>query len=412
VQGFRPAWLDDLLGQGVWLWQSLGLARDLPRVAFFLRDFEGRPAGAAIHGAGPDDIVPVDEPSSEQERSSASSEAALATGGGRGLHSASAKPLEPSPDLERLMEILGQHGASFATDLARLGAIEPSRVRRGLNELMTLGLVTNDRFDPLRLGAQEALVALTSASSSRRAGLAMRGGPRRSRPSRPEGRWSRLETPTGDPEARLLSWAAVLIERYGVLTREVVALEPFAPAWAEIAPLLSRSELRGELRRGYFVEGLSGVQYASQEAADDLARLGAAPQENAPLVVVCATDPANLYGAGAPLDVELLEGGVARLPRLPGHFLVLRAGRPVLIIESYGKRLTGLASARQADIDSALNFLTGFTGQHRRILKVESYNGAPAAESPIAATLTTLGFVRDYPGMAYYAGWGADSTGS
>ena len=77
------------------------------------------------------------------------------------------------------------------------------------------------------------------------------------------------------PRPGCLRWAEVLLERYGVLTREVVALEPSAPAWAELAPLLSRAEWRGELRRGYFVEGLSGVQYASEEAASELGRLAA-----------------------------------------------------------------------------------------------------------------------------------------
>jgi ATP-dependent Lhr-like helicase len=195
-----------------------------------------------------------------------------------------------------------------------------------------------------------------------------------------------------------------LLERYGVLAREVVALEPSAPSWGDLAPLLSRSEWRGELRRGYFVEGLSGVQYATEDAAEELARLAAASRDEAALVIVCTTDPANLYGAGAPFDIELLDGGVARLPRLPGNFIVLRAGRPVLIAESHGKRLTGLASASRADIDSALNLLPGLTGPDRRILKVETYNGAPAAASAAAGPLTELGFVRDYPGMAFYAG--------
>ena len=169
--------------------------------------------------------------------------------------------------------------------------------------------------------------------------------PRRSLSARPEGRWSRLDPTAGDAESRLLAWAAVLLERYGVLTREVVALEPSAPSWGELAPLLSRSEWRGELRRGYFVEGLSGVQYASTTPPPSSPGSRRAPPTPLRSVLVCTTDPANLYGAGAPLDVELLDGGVARLPRLPGNFLVLRAGRPVLIIESYGKRLTGLASA-------------------------------------------------------------------
>jgi ATP-dependent helicase Lhr and Lhr-like helicase len=388
IRGYRPSWLDDALGQGAWLWQALGTPRDMPSVAFFLRDFAGRPDGAALLR---DDIA-------ETPREGEAPSEPRANAG--------------SADLDRIMEVLGRHGASFATDLARLTAIEPSRVRRGLGEFMCRGLVTNDRFDPLRAGAQAALLALNEARASRRGGFAPRGGLKRSLSARAEGRWSRLEVSTADAESRLLAWAGVLLERYGVLSREVVALEPSAPPWAELAPFLSRSEWRGELRRGYFVEGLSGVQYATEEAAAELARLGAAPEDAAPLVVVCTTDPANLYGAGAPLDVELLEGGVARLPRLPGHFLVMRAGRPVLIVESHGKRLTGLSSARQADIDSALNLLPGFTGPHRRILKVESYNGAPAAESPAAPTLSQLGFVRDYPGMAYYAGWSTESTGS
>jgi ATP-dependent Lhr-like helicase len=197
----------------------------------------------------------------------------------------------------------------------------------------------------------------------------------------------------------MLAWISVLLERYGILTREVVALEPLAPSWSEVAPFLSRSEWRGQLRRGYFVEGLSGVQYASADAAMDLAHLAAQPDADH-LVLLCTIDPANLYGAGAPLDIELLEGGVARLPRSPGNFLVLRAG----------KRLTGLSWARQADIDSALNLLPGLTRTDRRVLKVETYNGIPVTESRVASRLTELGFVRDYPGMTYYAGWAADAT--
>ena len=133
------------------------------------------------------------------------------------------------------------------------------------------------------------------------------------------------------------------------MTREIVELDPWAPAWPELAPWLARAELRGELRRGYFVEGFSGVQYATEEAAAELARLaGEMPSSATSDVLLAAADPANLYGSGAPFDIPLLEGGTARLSRIPGNFLVLRGGRPVLIIEAHGKRLTGLASASQA----------------------------------------------------------------
>jgi ATP-dependent Lhr-like helicase len=361
VRGYRQAWLDLALDRGDWLWCAAGAARDDPRVAFYCRDFVGR-----------SDVDPTSA--------------------------------ELSADAQHLVQVLDRYGASYATDLARLAGIEPSRARRALVELLHCGLVTNDRFDPVRAGSQDALRALSDASVSRRAGTLFSPRPRRSLSARPEGRWSRLSSPGGDTEARRLAWAAVLVERYGVLAREVIDLEPSAPPWSELAPLLSRSEWRGELRRGYFVEGLSGVQYASEDAATELARLAAAPSDGACLVFICSTDPANIYGAGAPLDIELLDGGVARLPRLPGNYIVLRAGSPVLIVESHGKRLTGLPAASQADIDSALNLLPGLTGPGQRILKVETYNGVPAALSAASGRLAELGFVRDYPGMAYYAG--------
>src|SRR6185437_2555347 len=96
---------------------------------------------------------------------------------------------------------------------------------------------------------------------------------RRMASGRPEGRWSRLSmAPSDDLEAAHLAWASALLERYGVLVRETVELDPWAPPWRDLAPWLARAEMKGELRRGYFVEGLSGVQYATAEVVEELAR--------------------------------------------------------------------------------------------------------------------------------------------
>jgi ATP-dependent Lhr-like helicase len=368
VLGYRPAWLDDVLGRGSWLWRAEGSARGEPLVAFFARDF----AGLSEMPANPDEL---------------------------------------GPDEARILELLGQMGASFAAELARTSGLEPSRARRALLALAGRGQVTNDRFDPMRPGADSTLTALADASRDRAAGRSLRIKPRRTAAGQAEGRWWRLNPPSADPEARLLAWASTLLDRYGVLSREVVTLEPSAPAWGGLAPLLARAEWRGEVRRGYFVEGLSGVQYASEEAAAELAHLAAHPEPESPVILVSTIDPANIYGSGAPLDVELLDGGSARLPRIAGNLLALRDGRPVLIVEAFGKRLTALPWASQADIDSALKLLPTLTGPGRRVLKVELYNGVHAAESPAAGRLAEFGFVRDYPGMAYYAGWATSAAG-
>ena len=391
IKDYRPAWLDEVLARGTWFWRAEGAGREEARVAFFSRDFKGY------------SIPPI----SFEEM--AAPEALI-------------------------LDLLDRHGASFTVDLARLSGLDPSRTRGALRGLMVRGLVTNDRFDPARNGSDATMQALSEARAGDRGSLSLRPrGVRRAVSATPEGRWWRLLDQETGTEASLLQWAEVLMDRYGVLAREVVALEPSAPSWAQLAPLLSRAEWRGEIRRGYFVEGLSGLQYASEQAASELARAAAVtgaqssprngssaagsaggsalaavtPQSALSLAVVCAADPANIYGSGAPLDIELLDGGVARLPRTSGNYLVIRAGRPVLIIESHGKRLTGLPWADPGELDQALEFVTGVLGKGRKILKVETYNGGPVAASAIAGRLGELGFVRDYPGMTYYVGWPA-----
>jgi ATP-dependent Lhr-like helicase len=100
--------------------------------------------------------------------------------------------------------------------------------------------------------------------------------------------------------------------------------------------------------------------------------------------------------------VPLLEGGTARLSRSAINHLVLVGGRPVLIIENNGRRLTGLESASEAELRSAVSLLPGLSRASRRVLKVETYNLAPALASPAAPWLIEAGFVRDHPGLTLY----------
>ena len=313
--------------------------------------------------------------------------------------------------MERLvLDHLERRGASFPIDLARETGLGPSASRVALDALMRRGQVTNDRFDPLRPGGQAMLEALAAASSQASGPSKDRG---RGRPSlrrtasrRPEGRWSIASVPpTDDPEGAHLAWAAALLDRYGVLTRETVEVDPWAPPWRDLAPWLARAELKGELRRGYFVEGLSGVQYAEPEAIEGLAKVASELARSTEPTWLASLDPANVYGSGAPLDIPLLEGGTARLSRNSSNFLVLIGGRPVLIVEGAGKRLTGLASASEIELKRATMMLPKLAGPHRRVLKVETYNTAATLASPAAPWLAEAGFVRDPPGMAFYAGW-------
>jgi ATP-dependent Lhr-like helicase len=310
-----------------------------------------------------------------------------------------------------VLEQLRLRGASFVPDLARAIGSAPSRVRTVLWTLLRRGLVTNDRFDVIRNGEEairpEADGELGSESRRRAGPLALR---RRVASRRPEGRWSLISWGRPDAESQAVFLASILLQRYGVAARELALLDPGMLPWRVLYEVLSRMELAGEVRRGYFVEGLSGAQFALPEAAQQLQRLALPSTAAAPVLLVHSLDPATLYGSGAPFDIPLLDGGTRPLTRRPGNWLALRAGRPVLIVEQQGKRLTALSSASRDDVAAAVGGLPGILASDRGLgarhkLVVAEWNGQPVTATEGRELLEAAGFVRDYQEMTLYAAW-------
>jgi ATP-dependent Lhr-like helicase len=147
-------------------------------------------------------------------------------------------------------------------------------------------------------------------------------------------------------------------------------------------------EMRGELRRGYFVAGLSGLQFALPEAVEEL-RAVAAAHDDSP-VVLNATDPANLYGSevGAPIPFA----------RLPSTHVVLIGGQPLLVAEDSGKRIKVQSAANEAVISGALEVYLARAQTQRRIV-VEQWNDEPVLGSAGENILRTFGFQRTPSGM-------------
>jgi ATP-dependent Lhr-like helicase len=308
-----------------------------------------------------------------------------------------------------VLDCLQARGALFVTDLARETGLAPSSVRAALWSLLRRSLVTNDAFDVVRRG--EAASQLPERSGDF---LAQQPGDRRrvavSRRRRvalsPEGRWSLLIWGHPEPAAHAVHQAGVLLRRYGIAARELALLDPWMPPWRVLYEVLSRMELAGEVRRGYFVEGLSGAQFALAEAVRLLRDAELPSTAAAPVVLLHSLDPANLYGAGAPFDVPLLDGGTRPLSRRAGNWLVVRAGRPVLVVEQQGRRLTAFASAGREDLAAAVaclpRLLAGDGGARAR-LTVEEWNGQPVTMSEGRELLEAAGFVRDYKHLTLYA---------
>jgi ATP-dependent helicase Lhr and Lhr-like helicase len=129
----------------------------------------------------------------------------------------------------------------------------------------------------------------------------------------------------------------------------------------------------------------------------------------APVVLLHSLDPANLYGAGAPFDLTLPDDDRRSVVRRSGTWLMIRAGRPVLVIEQHGKRVTAMGGASRADLADAISCLPAMLSLDRGSgsrtkLTIEEWNGQPVISTDAVELLAAAGFVRDYQGMTLYSG--------
>ncbi|MBL9125093.1 MAG: DEAD/DEAH box helicase, partial [Planctomycetaceae bacterium] len=199
-------------------------------------------------------------------------------------------------DARAVYEALAAHGALFFADLCAAAELLPAQLEQALGELAALGLVTADSFAPIRLAAERRTG--TGAAGRRRAVLRAR---RTASPRSPGGRWSRFPPFTRPVEAqeRLTRWAWLLLQRYGVVFRDVLSRESAAPAWQDLAPVYRRLEARGEIRGGRFVARVGGEQFALPDAVGKLRDQRAEPVD-AEYDVIAAADPLNLVGILTP----------------------------------------------------------------------------------------------------------------
>ena len=193
--------------------------------------------------------------------------------------------------------------------------------------------MTNDAFAPLRA---PRLVAGRAASAS-----AAGASPAAAGPAAPQvqGRWSLTaplfaDAPAHGPRMRAL--AELLLERYGIVTRETVLAEGVPGGFSALYGELANLETLGTARRGYFVEGLGGAQFALPAAIERLR--GLRSDEPAGALVLAATDPANPYGASLPWPQARRRAG-APPGRVPGAYVVTLDAEPVLYVERGGKGL-------------------------------------------------------------------------
>ncbi len=333
-----------------------------------------------------------------------------------------------------VLEVLGGGGALFFRMLSdRVGGLvgdlpggpvpTDAEVADAIWDLVWAGLLTNDTLGPLRVllgGGQQRRAAAPARSVPRpRPGRFPGSGGRYSfgRPSMPtrsgpptvSGRWSLLPAREDvDTTVRAHALALTLLERHGVLTRGAVAAERITGGFAAVYPVLRAMEEAGQARRGYFVEGLGGAQFALPGAVDRMRALSDPKGTKTPerAVVLAAADPAQPYGAALPWPERPGETPSSHRPgRKAGALTVLVDGSLVLYVERGGRtllswtddpgRLAPSAAALAAAVrDGALGRLT-----------VERADGERAGgDSPLTQALEAAGFRPTPRGLRLRAG--------
>jgi ATP-dependent Lhr-like helicase len=288
-----------------------------------------------------------------------------------------------SPESAAIVEFLADRGASFFHDIYNgTGGGDPLAVLDHLWDLVWRGHVTNDTLAPVR-----ALIQQRSTKRSGRPALSSQFPPQAA------GRWSltsHLMRGEPDETERHAAWAHLLLDRHGIVTRTSILSEGYPGGFSALYPVFSHLEETGRVRRGYFVEGLGGSQFALPGAVD---RLRADPAGE--LIVLAATDPANPYGAALPWPE--VEG--TRLARDAGAYVFLWAGGLIGYLDRGRRHLTVLAedSSTYGNVGRALSEIAA---RHRRTT-VNTVNGMPAPRSPLAPALAEWGFAAAPRGLTY-----------
>jgi ATP-dependent Lhr-like helicase len=314
-----------------------------------------------------------------------------------------------SPAAVRTLDYLRSNGASFFGDIRSGTGLSLDAVNRSLSALFRAGLVTGDVLAELRnlrrstrgdgTGPDEPVRLLTPSRNPATSRMMQRARRAIREVAGWTGRWSPVRTPAilGEPlappeRARLVALQA--LDRYGILARELFRREDLI-SWAEVAGALQRMELLGEVRRGYFVEGLSGMQYALPEAVDRLRSMRSMPGAG-PIMTVNQLDPAIPYGA----DVPFRPGSAVQPARLAGSYLVLRGGTPLLLLERFGTRVWTLAPWDRREAEEGIRQLNGLLHLPEQVrpfrgVSVELVDGERAAQSPLEPVLRSLGYRRE-----------------
>ena len=424
VPDYRPAMLDELIAAGEVLWAASTVGEAHP-ISFFPTDSPLAP-------------LPVDAQAGVAEVSAA-------------------EPGElEDPSLDAIVRhvLVAQGPLTFraltdgAAQLAGPVARTDREVAEALQRLVWKGEATSDGLGFPRAGGLAAAASASAAGGqtpppSRRRASSRRGRSLHSEARRAAraaavgrqvastafdaalaGRWSALAPSGQSSTVQAVALVESLLDRYGVVTRDIVLAAGVPGGLSMLYPVLKAMEEAGDLARGMFVEGMGPAQFAQRETVEALRAFAQPADASAPasLVALPADDPACLFGVGIPwpdvawdavgeapaVDSALV---AARPARREGALVVIADGSPVLwaaprlksllAFSADEKLLEAAVAALVASVRAALK-REGASAARRKIV-VEHFNGRDVLATPAASWLQSAGLVRLPDGFRLYA---------
>lgn len=305
------------------------------------------------------------------------------------------------PTAHAIRDLLAERGALRFDEIVTATGGFANDLLNTLWRLVWLGEVTNDTLAPVRSLIKSSDEKARSRNDRRRRMRSRKARFRSRRSERlpgSEGRWSLLPRDNdATPTERQTALVTQLLERYGIFTRSMTTREFVTGGFATLYPILKAMEEASRARRGYFVEGLGGAQFACA-GADDLLRAPAESDREQPLVLA-ANDPANAYGAALSwpkLESDEGENEATRSQRAAGALVVLAGGKLLGYLGRTGTKLTTYLATDEPDRTKQTKQLATALAERakaRQPVMIEKIDGESPDNSPLSAALAEAGFV-------------------
>lgn len=292
---------------------------------------------------------------------------------------------------EEVRGILANKGACFLKDLIKLTGLAAVELLSKLERLVWGGVITNDAFSVARYFTD----------------LEKKNSPWAKYNTYPNmGRWYLAEEvlPPHN-EKGLQRHINRMLDRYGVISKDVADCEKDIFKWSDIYAYLKNSEFSSGIKRGFYVSGLAGIQFARDRELE-LIRMQDSPDREEKFATLCSCDPANPYK-----DI-LSKVSAVKAPKNQGTAIVFGNGRPVLVFKDYGSCIVPLSEDRDIIVKALRSFVDCFCGRSlwtaKKSVFVEYWGDKADSEaqkiedSPVYEELLDMGFDRGYSGVTLW----------